>query len=73
MKRLKSMKEHNREAALVQYQMEGDEPVLNGIACPTCGDELYDSDPMVTLTSIPAQKNVKCSNSRCGFVGFRIA
>jgi len=45
-------------------------PKHNGIACPKCGAELYDSDPMATLTSNPPQKNVHCE---CGYVGYRVA
>jgi len=46
-------------------------PQPNGIACPNCSEELMDSNPMVTLTSHPAQKNVHCSS--CDYVGYRIA
>lgn len=46
-------------------------PRLNGIACPACGAELYDSNPMITLTSMPLQKNVHCS--KCDYIGYRIA
>jgi len=47
------------------------EPRLNGIACPECGEELLDSNPMITLTSYPAKKNINCS--KCDYVGYRIA
>jgi len=42
----------------------------NGIACPKCGEEMFDSSPNVTLTSNPPQKNVAC---KCGYRGYRIA
>lgn len=46
-------------------------PQPNGIACPKCGKELIDSNPKVTLTSNPPQKNVDCP--WCGYRGHRIA
>jgi len=53
------------------WDLMNNNPVLNGISCPKCGSELYDSNPMITLTSMPAQKNTHCS--KCNYVGFRIA
>jgi hypothetical protein len=70
-KKLKDLNEHNAEASSIQWAMNDDSPVLNGIACPKCGEEMYDSSPMVMLTSFPAQKNVNCS--KCDHVGYRIA
>jgi hypothetical protein len=40
----------------------------NGVACPTCDEELWDTNPMVVLTSCPPQKNVHCPT--CGYVGY---
>ena len=70
-KKLKNLNEHNAQASSMQWAMNDNSPVLNEIACPKCGEELYDSSPMMTLTSIPAQKNVHCS--KCDHVGYRIA
>ena len=42
----------------------------NGIACPTCGKELFDSNPNETLTSDPPQKRVHCNE--CHYSGFRV-
>ena len=70
-KKLKDLNEHNAQASSMQWAMNDDSPVLNGIACPKCSEEMYDSNPMVTLTSMPAQKNVHCS--KCDYVGYRIA
>ncbi len=70
-KKLKNLSEHNAESSKKQYALNDQSPRLNGIACPKCGEELYDSKPMVTLTSWPAQKNVHCS--KCDHVGYRIA
>ena len=70
-KKLKNLNEHNAQASSSQWVMNDNRPVLNGIACPKCSEELYDSSPMMTLTSMPAQKNVHCS--KCDHVGYRIA
>lgn len=43
----------------------------NGIECPKCKSELYDSSPMITLASNPPRKNIHCES--CDFVGYRIA
>jgi DNA-directed RNA polymerase subunit RPC12/RpoP len=51
--------------------MYSNEPKSNGIACPKCGNELMDTNPMMTLTSHPAQKNVHCP--KCEYTGYRIA
>jgi len=45
-------------------------PKRNGIACPKCGEELYDSDTMI-LTSYPAKKNIHCE--ACSYKGYRYA
>ena len=70
-KKLKNLNESNAQASSMQWAMNDNSPVLNGIACPKCGEELYDSSPMITLTSMPAQKNVHCI--KCDHVGYRIA
>lgn len=41
----------------------------NGIACPKCGKELFDSNPFETLMSDPPQKRVHCG---CGYGGNRV-
>lgn len=46
-------------------------PRPNGIACPECGHELLDSQPLITFTSNPPQKNIHCPE--CDYIGFRIA
>jgi len=46
------------------------QPRPNGISCPTCKTELFDSSPMLTLTSSPPQKNIHCP--KCGYTGYRI-
>ena len=68
-KELETLDEFNK----LMFNKYGDhsKPVKNGIACPNCGEELYDSDPMVVLTSYPPQKSIKCKN--CNYHGFRYA
>jgi len=71
MKKLKNLDEYNTEQNKWHWKLNSNEPILNGIACPKCGEELYDSNPMMTLTSMPPKKNVHCS--KCDYVGYRIA
>jgi len=67
---MKTLEEHNSEK-MKEYDLRRQEhPVKNGIVCPKCGDELFDSDPYIILGSDPPQKNVHCD---CGFRGYRIA
>jgi len=68
-KKLKTLTEHNAEY-FQYYRARYGNPVKNGISCPKCGKEMWDSHPMVILTSHPAQKNVHCD---CGYKGYRIA
>jgi hypothetical protein len=67
---LKSLDEHNSNAWSTQTRWFSNEPIPNGIACPKCGNELMDTNPMMTLTSHPAKKNVHCS--KCEYKGYRI-
>ena len=68
-KKLKTLAENNGEAFSRNHAMSINEPELNGIACPKCGEELYDSNPNTILTSNPPQKNVHCS--KCDHIGYR--
>ena len=52
-----------------KHQLEA--PALNGIACPKCGKELYDSAPGIRLASNPPQMKVSCL--ACGYRGYRVA
>lgn len=51
------------------WNSENDKPVKNGCICPNCGEELYDTNPSIILTSHPAQKNVHCNT--CNYKGYR--
>jgi hypothetical protein len=44
--------------------------VPNGLACPECGCELVDVDPMMVLGGQPPQLDVFCTS--CRFQGYRI-
>lgn len=70
-KKLKNLDEYNAQANDLHWKLNSNEPQLNGIACPKCGEELYDSNPMITLTSMPPKKNVHCS--KCDYLGYRTA
>lgn len=45
-------------------------PRLNGIACPKCGSELYDSNPSFSLMTYPPKKAINCS--KCEYTGYRV-
>ena len=66
---LVSLDEHNSNAWSTQVNMYSNEPRPNGIACPECGNELMDTNPMMTLTSHPAKKDVHCP--KCEYKGYR--
>jgi len=69
---MKTLDEHNHERwARHKAGERWDYPHANGIECPMCQKELWDSDPMVTLTVSPPQKSVNCP--ACGYSGYRFA
>ena len=67
---MKTLDEFNAERRVMHNKLNDNSPRLNGIECPKCGLEMYDSSPMMTLTSNPPKKNVHCA---CGYHGYRIA
>ena len=69
-KDLKSLKEHNEQRLFFFEKTNSNAPRPNGVACPKCGAELFDSNPLMKLTSIPPQKNVHCGE--CSYIGYRI-
>ena len=72
-KKLKSLDEHNSMSSTFYWGMISQKPAPNGIACPKCGEELVDTKPNETLTSMPPQKNVGCSSDKCDYTGYRIS
>lgn len=67
MKKLKTLDEHNLQVKIVGQNL----PQPNGIECPNCGSELFDSNPNMTLMSFPPQKRVICLKDSCDYSGFR--
>ena len=63
-KKLKTLDEHNTEQWKYQISMMDNSARLNGIACPNCEEEMYDTNPNEKLTSYPSQKNIHCENCK---------
>lgn len=62
---MRTLENHNKDVqAAYTY------PKLNGVACPNCGEELYDRDGTV-LCSNPPQRNIICLEEGCGYTGYR--
>lgn len=59
------------EAARTFSVADFSKPCRNGISCPDCGVELFDSCPAMTLTSNPPKKNIHCE--ACDYRGYRTA
>ena len=68
---LKNLSQFNNDMSIAWHERNSGKPRLNGIACPSCGEELLDSNPNFTLDSAPPQKAIHCSG--CGYMGYRIA
>lgn len=69
---MKTLEQHNAERMETHLALQDAlNPHPNGIACPKCSKELWDSCPGMVLTSNPPQKNVHCP--ACGHVGYRLA
>ena len=64
-----TLEQHNSE--LREVYKWSNEPHPNGIECPTCGKELWDSSPSSMLLSYPPKMNVHCPD--CGYSGHRLA
>lgn len=65
---MKTLDEFNKER--LDLYRDKSNPTPNGIACPKCNNELYDSNPQFILTSYPPRKNVHCE--KCAFHGTRL-
>ena len=72
MRKLKTLNDFNAKK-WEEYEVirESQQPHPNGIACPKCGKELWDGNPMTTLPSDPPKKNIDCPE--CGYRGYRWA
>jgi len=69
-KKLRSLEEHNNVKFTSNCWNYSNDPILNGIACPDCGAELFDTNPYYTLASLPPQKDIGCN--ACEYTGRRI-
>jgi len=70
-KELKTLDEHDRGRMVMhQARLDAMKPHPNGIACPDCGEELWDSDPSIVLTSNPPKKYIHCDN--CTYKGYAL-
>jgi len=68
---MKTLDQHNEERSeYYKEQRRLREPHSNGISCPQCHNELWDSDPTMILTSNPPQMNIHCPV--CGYRGYRL-
>lgn len=68
---LRTLEEHRAERWKAHEEaMEAMKPHPNGLACPECGEELWDSNPTIVLTSNPPQKNIHCP--ACGWRGYAL-
>jgi len=66
-----SLDEHNKRLQAQHEQTRKSmEPHGNGIECPKCKSELWDSNPSITLSSNPPQKNTHCP--KCDYRGYRV-
>lgn len=68
---MKTLDEHDAERSAYHGFAFQNTQVRNNIACPKCGEELYDSNPSMTLTSFPPRKSIHCG--ACDFKDTRIA
>lgn len=68
---LEKLNDHNYRMTILWNNINNNTSIKNGIECPVCKEELFDSNPMQVLCSIPPQKNIHCE--KCKYSGFRIA
>lgn len=66
---LKPLLDHNKEALGVWGPASLECKVKNGIACPECGAELFDTNQFRQLASWPPQYRIHCEN--CDYMGTR--
>lgn len=66
---LESLDEHNKQALGIWGPTKLECSVKNGIACPNCGAELFDSNIFSALLSHPPQYHTHCES--CDYQGTR--
>lgn len=69
-KPLLTLDEHNAMVAEQYHDPLANLPTRCGIACPSCGKELYDCTPNMIMPTSPPRKKVRC---HCGWNGSRLA
>lgn len=68
--KLMSLEEHNAIVAQQYHDPQANLPAKNGLACPVCGKEMFDTTPNMIHVSHPPRKAIHC---RCGYRGWRNA
>lgn len=72
-KKLVSLHEHDLAMAQAHQLARAEQPRPNGIACPRCGNELFDSRPTERYACSPPRMSIQCYAAGCGYTGTRIA
>ena len=68
---METLKDYNLKRRRIFDEVEEEnQPHPNGIECPKCGAELWDSSPNIVLTSNPPQKHIHCP--KCGYKGYAL-
>ena len=70
---------NKQQAEMYERLAESRKPHMNNIACPNCGTELWDVEPIMAYKINPAMidpgnpptQGVECRAEGCGFVGVR--
>jgi len=66
---LKSLEAHNKQTLGIWGPTKLECKVKNGIACPNCGAELFDTNTFQQLASWPPQLRIHCES--CDYQGTR--
>lgn len=64
---LVSLEEFNKQVR--EQKKNNSLPIPNGIACPNCDEELWDTHPQAILACDPPKKRTHCIN--CEYTGYR--
>ena len=67
-----TLAQHEKQQAEMYERLEqGKRPHPNGIGCPNCDAELWDTAPEVMLPTNPPRRSIECR--ACYFKGTRLA
>ena len=64
---LQTLEEHEKEKAVIHTFVESDKPKKNGIKCPKCETELFDTTPNLVVMACKTYIHCAC----CGWKGTR--